>query len=231
MSSRKKFFLVFCFIILDMFLLIGYLVIRDATMRNDLRKEIHELSKLDITRDRYNRKLKTKGDYATVEKAIKEYLDDYAVSLQEVLKVIDDKELTTILSSDNYTKDGPEFTNSLKYLNTTKDQFNEDINTLILNLEEDNIKNYINDKTNDPYYRNLYIELMLDEDMKGNFSETKRLLENTKKDVNNIFSVSTEVLNFLSFNKGNWQVEEGQIKFQTQDLYNQYNTLISKLHQ
>lgn len=231
MSSRKKFFLVFCFIILDMFLLIGYLVIRDATMRNDLRKEIHELSKLDITRDRYNRKLKTKGDYATVEKAIKEYLDDYAVSLQEVLKVIDDKELTTILSSDNYTKDGPEFTNSLKYLNTTKDQFNEDINTLILNLEEDNIKNYINDKTNDPYYRNLYIELMLDEDMKGNFSETKRLLENTKKDVNNIFSVSTEVLNFLSLNKGNWQVEEGQIKFQTQDLYNQYNTLISKLHQ
>ena len=231
MSSRKKFFLVFCFIILDMFLLIGYLVIRDATMRNDLRKEIHELSKLDITRDRYNRKLKTKGDYATVEKAIKEYLDDYAVSLQEVLKVIDDKELTTILSSDNYTKDGPEFTNSLKYLNTTKDQFNEDINILILNLEEDNIKNYINDKTNDPYYRNLYIELMLDEDMKGNFSETKRLLENTKKDVNNIFSVSTEVLNFLSFNKGNWQVEEGQIKFQTQDLYNQYNTLISKLHQ
>lgn len=231
MSSRKKFFLVFCFIILDMFLLIGYLVIRDATMRNDLRKEIHELSKLDITRDRYNRKLKTKGDYATVEKAIKEYLDDYAVSLQEVLKVIDDKELTTILSSDNYTKDGPEFTNSLKYLNTTKDQFNEDINTLILNLEEDNIKNYINDKTNDPYYRNLYIELMLDEDMKGNFTETKRLLENTKKDVNNIFSVSTEVLNFLSFNKGNWQVEDGQIKFQTQDLYNQYNTLISMLHQ
>ena len=120
MSNKKKFFLVFLFILLDMFLLIGYLVIRDATMLNDLKKEVRSLSKLDITKDRYNKSIKTSGDYAVVEKSIKTYLDDYAVLLQDVLSVVKDPKLVKILSYDNYSKDGPEFTESLKYLEDTK---------------------------------------------------------------------------------------------------------------
>ena len=139
MNSKKKFFLVFLFILLDMFLLIGFLVIRDATMLNDLKKEINTLSKLEITKDRYNTKIKTRGNYGVVEKSIKKYLDDYAVSLQEVLNVLDDKELTKVLSYDNYKNDGPEFAKSLEYLNKKKDTFNKKVDTL-LNKSDDSSK-------------------------------------------------------------------------------------------
>ena len=40
MSSRKKFLLVFGFIVLNMFMLVSFLVIRDATMENELKNEM-----------------------------------------------------------------------------------------------------------------------------------------------------------------------------------------------
>ena len=92
MSSRKKFLLVFGFIVLNMFMLVSFLVIRDATMENELKNEMEYLSKLDITKDRYNKKTVTRGKYAVVEKSIKKYLDDYHLELQEVLKLINDDE-------------------------------------------------------------------------------------------------------------------------------------------
>ncbi len=229
MSSRKKFFLVFCFILLDMFLVIGFLVIMDATLLNDLKREVNVLTKLDITKDRYNRRIKSRGNYAVVEKAIKEYLDSYALNLQELFKIMSDEQLTKMLSSENYSEDGPEFTKSLNYLKVTKDDFNEKIDKLLDDLEEESIVDNISSKMTDPYYVELYKELMFDDTMKKEFEETKSLLEKTKKSVNNSIEVSTEVLNFLILYNGNWTVEDGEIKFLTVDLYNYYNTLIGKL--
>lgn len=212
-----------------MFLLIGFLVIRDATFLNTLRKEIGELTKLDITKDRYNSKIKSKGNYAIVEEAIKEYLDDYAVNLQDVLSVTGDNNLRKILSYDNYKKDGPEFKESLKYLTETKSEFNKKIDLLIERASEDKISGYINQKIADPYYIDLYNELMLNDDMVNDFEETRTLLQKNKVKVNNVFDVSSEVLNFLIAHKDSWSVEEGEIKFLTNDLYNQYVTLVGKL--
>lgn len=230
MSTRNKFLLVFCFIILDMFLLIGFLVVRDATMLNTLKKEVIELNKLDVTTDRFNRDIVSSGNYAIVEEAIKEYLDDYAVLLQEVLQVVDDSKLTTILSYNNYVNDGPEFSESLKYLKKLKEDFNGNIDVLVNNLEEDNIKSFINNKIDDQYYIDLYVELMLNDDMKDGFEETKKLLVKTKTKVNNVIDISNEVLEFLISNNDSWVVEDGEIKFQTEELYNYYNTLISKIN-
>ena len=229
MSNKKKFFLVFLFILLDMFLLIGYLVIRDATMLNDLKKEIKSLDKLDITKDRYNKSIKTSGEYAIVEESIKGYLDDYAVLLQGVLSVVKDPKLVKALSYDNYKEDGPEFANSLKYLEDTKKEFNTNIDTLLKNLEEDTIKNYINNKTSDKYYRDLYVELMLTKKRKDDFSKTKVLLTNTRDKVNNVFDTSIEALTFLRDNKDSWVLEDNEIKFKTRDIYNRYNEIISKV--
>lgn len=229
MSSKKKFFLVFLFVLLDMFLLIGFLVIRDATMLNDLKKEINTLSKLEITKDRYNTKVKTKGNYGVVEKSIKNYLDDYAVSLQEVLDALNDEKLTKVLSYDNYKEDGPEFTKSLEYLNNKKETFNKKIDSLLDKSDEKTIKKYINDEIDDPYFRDLYVELMLTEERKDTFKETKDLLEESKTRINNVLDTSIDVLNFLKSNKDNWVLENGEIKFKNRDLYNQYMDKVSKL--
>lgn len=230
MSNKKKFFLVFMFIILDAFLLIGFLVIRDATLKNDLEKEVKEISQLDITKDRFNSNIKTRGNYAVVEKAIKGYLDDNAVMLQEVLNVTQDEKFTNVLSNDNYKSDGPEFTKSLEYLTKTKDKVTKNIDTLFKNLDETTMKNYINDKTSDSYYRNLYIELMVTKERVERFKEIKTSLEGIKTKLENALNTSIEVINFLKNNKDSWVLENGEIKFATRDLYNQYNSYVSKIN-
>lgn len=229
MNSRKKFLLVFGFIVLNMFMLVSFLVIRDATMENELKNEMEYLSKLDITKDRYNKKTVTRGKYAVVEKSIKKYLDDYHLELQEVLKLINDKELTTILSFDNYSTDGPEFTKSLEYLNLSKETFNKKVDDLINKFGDEEIKNNIYKSTKEEYYVNLYDNLMFSSNMRSNYNSTMELLKSTKSRMNNVYDTSIEVLNFLVLYKDDWVVEDGEIKFKTQDLYNYYNELISKV--
>ena len=229
MSNKKKFFLIFLFIILDMFLLIGFLVIRDATSLNDLKKEVKSLDKLDMSKDRYNKSIKSSGDYKIVEKAIKNYLDDNAVLMQDVFSIVKDPKLTKILSYDNYKEDGPDFEKSLKYLDDTKRDFNKNVDKLLSNLEEDSARKYINDKTNDKYYKDLYIELMITDKRMEDFKKNKELLIETKNKVNNILDTSTELLTFLKNNKDNYVLEDNEIKFKNRDLYNQYNGYISKI--
>ena len=226
MKDKKIFFFVFCFIIIDVILLLGFLYLRDATLENKLRKEIETLSKLDITKDRYNTEIKSSGKYKIVEEAIKTYLDDYAVSLQESLQIVQDPELTSILSYDNYQKDGPEFTKSIAFLNEKKSSFNQNMDVLLNNLDDKTIKDYIHGYIDDDYYVELYDDLMFSDTMKDDISETKGLLERTKNKVNLVLDTSLEVLNFLVQQKDSWKLEEGEIRFKTNDLYNQYMNYI-----
>jgi len=229
LSNRKKFFLTFVFIMIDAILLVSFFLIRDAAMLNQLKKEAEKMSEKNLTTDRYNTKVRTRGEYGKVEKAMKSYLDDYSLLLQETLQIVKDSELTSILSYDNYQKDGPEFQNSLAYLGEKKKWFNQNMDTLLKNSEESTMKEYISKKINQKYYRDLFMELIQSDTMKSEFVDTKDLLEQSKIKINTILDVSTETLTFLVQNKDNWVLEEGEIRFRTDTLYNQYMEYINRL--
>ena len=227
--KNKKFFIIFCFILIDVFLVVGFLVIRDSISFNELKREVIALSKLDITKDRYNRKIKSHGDYAIVEKAIKDYMDEYAVDIQYLSKMMNDERLSTILSYSNYEKDGPEFKESLDYLEKSKKEYNEKIDKLIANLDEENIDNYIYTRLNDEYYVSLYHELIFETPMIDNLKNTKTLLEESREKMNLIYDTCIDTLNYLCLYNDKWKLEDGEIKFQTEDMYNYYMSLISKV--
>ena len=229
MNNKKKFFIIFILILLDAFLLVGYLVIRDKTNLNDLNKEINEINKLDITKDSYNRRIKTSGDYALVEKTIKNYLNDYSKGVQEVKSTMKDSKLTKILSYDNYTSDGFEFVESFKYLNTEKEEFNKEIDLLIEKSNKKYIEKYIDKKIKDKYFNNLCNELMVTEERIKSLEETKKTLEEIKSKVNKVIDTSNEVLTLLKNNKDDCVLEDGQIKFKSKPVFDKYNELISKI--
>ena len=229
MSNKKKFFIIFLFILLDAFLLVGYLVIRDKTNLNDLNKEINEINKLDITKDKYNRRIKTSGEYALVEKTIKNYLNDYSEGVQEVKSTMNDSKLTKVLSFDNYSTDGFEFVESFKYLNTTKEYFNKEIDSLIKKSDKKYMEKYIDKKISDKYFNNLCNELMVTEERIKSFEETKKTLEEIKTRVNKIIDTSTEILNLLKDNKDDCVLEDGQIKFKSKPVFDKYNELVNKI--
>ena len=230
MGNKKKFFLIFLFILLDAFLLIGFLVIRDATMFDKFEKEMNIVSKLSVTEDRFNRKIKTSGSYGIVEKSIKEYLDDYATSLQDVLNIMENPKLIKILSYDNYSDDGPEFKESLSYLKSEKENFNKAVDNLLYSSKEETIISYADGKIDDSYYKKIYIDLILSDKRKRDFKDVEVLLEEVRINVNNVFDISLEILNFLKENKDLWILEDGEIKFKDKNLYNQYNDYISKIN-
>ncbi len=231
MSTRKKFFFVFLFIILDAFLITGFFVIRDATMVNVIEKETDKLAALDLATDRFNIKVKTKGKYGKVEDNMKSYLDDVALSLQKTLLVVKNPELTKILSFENYKNDGPDFTKSLSFLEKSSNDFNTNIDSILKRLEDKSIKNYGKKNIDEDYYRKLFNQFMLRDDMKEKYNKTSLLLKESKTNINHIFEISYQTLTFLVNHKDEWQLENNEIQFKTDELMNQYNSLIGSLKQ
>lgn len=229
MSKKRKLFLIVSFCLFNAVIIILFLNIRSSTMLNVLKKEENELLSLNMTVDRYQRKIQSRGKYGVVEKAIKEYLDDYAVSLQSVLSEMDNPSLKSVLSYDNYSKDGPLFINSLTSLKEGKKDFNERVESLLEKTSDESIKKNIIKVIKDDYYIRLYDDFMFSDKMKDNFTKNKELIINVQEKVNIAYDTSTDILNFLAQNNGAWKIEDGQIKFVNNDLYNQYNSYIAKL--
>ena len=133
------------------------------------------------------------------------------------------------MSVDNYSNDGPEFVASLQYIDEKQKQFNEDIDQLIENCDEDKIKKYIDEVIDNHYYVKLYQDLMLDKDMSKDFVVSKQILEDQKKKINLIFDTSRETFQFLKNSNNDWEISDGQIKLRTTALVDQYNNLVNKI--
>ncbi len=230
MKNKKVFFLIFCTIILGVVLAVGFFYIRNYIFLNALKSETTALSKLDVGSDRYNRKIKTGGDYVLVEKTIKEYMDNYAVLLQDTLKIKDDDKFTKILSYENYEKDGPDFIESLKYLSDEKTVFNNNIEKLLKMADEKEIIKYGEDRISDEYYLSLYRELILSGNMKDKFWSSKDSLVTTRDDINKKIDQSISALTLLATNKNFWKLEDGEIKLLSQNLYDNYMAIVGELN-
>lgn len=209
--------------------LIGYIVIGDLKQEDILRNEIKIISEKDVTKDRYNNPIKTKEDYAVVEKAIKEYLDDYAVTLQNVMKIIEDKTIINMLTADNYQKDGPDFKTSKEFLTNTKKTLSEGLTKLSNMTSTETIMKNIEDKKLDKYYNDLYKELMLNGIAEKDFETAKQYLQTAGNQMNNLLNVEEQVIDLLIANKGKWKIENGKIVFQETATLNKYNELCNKL--
>lgn len=229
MNNKRKFFLIFAFIILDALLLIGYLVINDKTNKTNLEKEIKYLEKLDASKDRYNRKIKTTGEYAKVEKTIKKYLDKYAKDYQNVLSSMKDEKLIKILSYENMEKDGFEFNESLNYLKDKKENINKKIDSLIEKSSKEEMTKYLNKNIKDTEYKDLAIKLMISKNMIKSMDKNKEDLSKVKEKINKVIDTSNEVLTLLKDNKDICSLEDKQVKIKSKQVFDKYNELINKI--
>lgn len=229
MRPKQKFFIAFLLLVLCSFLFVGYQVINCKLQENKLREEIQQLAKLDITKDNYERKIQTNGDFAIVEKTIKNYLVEFSLSTQTMAQTLQSEEVSSLLSATNYQQDGPNFEASYEYVQKVKKNFNIEIDKLILACDKEEIMKSILRYQLSDYYVSLYENLMFEDTVQSDLLEGKVSLENTKMQVNTLFDVSLEVFSFLKENAPSWKIEDNQIMFATNELVDQYNMLISKI--
>ena len=209
--------------------MIGYLIIRDAVSLNNLNKEIDIINKLDFKKDKFNRSVKSSGGYVVVEKTIKKYLNSCSSDIKEMINITEDEELSNVLSYDNYSKDGKDFNKFINHLNESQKKYNDLVDKLLSKLDKDYIYNYIVYKTNDDYYIEVYRDIMINGDLSIKLDNLKKSILENKSYINNIFKSSLDVLNYLKIHSDEWELEDGEIKFKTQELYDSYEVLVSKV--
>ena len=226
--DKKRFFIIFCFIILLVFLIFGYSYVYEEVMVNIFNKEIDNVIDLDILSDDYNISLKTTGKYRLIEKLIKDYYLDIRNDIIDIENIIKEDRLKSILSYDNYMED-MSMDNSISYVLEKQGVFNEKIADINKLLSDDYIKSNITDNCSDEYFIKLYNKKMNSKKNKDNISKIKKSIDRTDEYISYFFNSTLDVLNFLKREKDNWVLEDGEVKFQTNQLYDEYTLLLTKL--
>ena len=172
----------------------------------------------------------TSGEFAVVEETVKEYFKEYSNLRQQFMKRVNDSKLQSVLTPENYEQDGPEFTESIKYINTAKEEFNNIADELLNILSTENIETRIQDKDIGDYYKDLYKGYFIDNnDLSSTFQETYQDTLDDRTLMNNLYDNEIEILSFLTENKEHWEVLDNKLTFDDQELANTFNNMKSNL--
>lgn len=205
---------------------VGY----DVAQKQVLIQESNKIAEMDITTEEIDMTIKSSGRYAKIEKAEKEYMNEFAVTLKEAMAVFTDESITGSLSLANYKADGPEFTKTKAAIADAKTKTEELITKLASMTEEEKMMEKIKsvEGLSEKDYE-LYRNLMLDDDTRKDLEEAKNTLEEAKVTFVSNLDTIAEVLNLLSENADKWTVTDTNIMFSNASLLSQYNSLVSKL--
>ena len=214
---------------------IGILVVKDFKQEDILRQEMLEFENLtraeniDLDQiDQRIRELKTTGDYGVLEKAMKEYLSDVVNVSVNISNILNDEKIVNALTPENYTEDGPDFVETKQFLEQSKNNLEQYKNEVLELLTNEKAMSYIENKNLDEYYIDLYKEIALSEDTA--LDENNKEIEESLNEATQVLDIETQVINFLSENKGKWEIQGENIVFSNESLSNQYNEYISQLN-
>lgn len=229
-KGKGKLFLIVGIILVICVMGFVYLVIEDIKQEDILKQEIVNVSNKDLLNDNFNIEVKTKGDYAYIEEAVKKYYQELSNSIKVINNYLNDESLINILSADSLVADHPNFINSYQILEKTKTNVTESIQTIANLCEEETIKNLIDREKVDDYSYELYLKLMYTEEDLKFLQETKQESEILSQNLTLFLDKVKEILDMLVRNNGRWTIENGQIYFDTNSLVTEYNNLYNELN-
>lgn len=210
---------------------VGGVVYNDLHQKSILISEVNKLvANKNLTVDSIDAdNMKTTGKYAEVEKAIKTYLKEYAAEVEKMVDMAQDEKIINILSIDNYKNDGPEFNESLPYIEEMEKNLNETSEKVIKLMGKEEILGYIDNYDLDDKYKELYKTLMLDEETEKKLEESQTQLKDSIDEYKESIQKIKDVLNFLKENKSGWEIQNNLVMFNSQELLSQYNKLTKEL--
>ena len=227
---KKKILIFIGVIVLIVVALVAYTVVSDLKQEEVLKQEIVNVSNKDILTDNFEVEVKTTGDYAYVEEAVKQYYKDLSDSAKKINYYLNDEELTNILAPENLEKNRPDFDENKELLNEVRQNTTDALNKISDLCEEETIKNLLDKDKVDKYYIDLYEDLMYtDKDLKE-LQQTKQEMDTLSKNLNLFLDKVEEMLTFLETNNNYWYIENNQIYLETEALVDEYNNLYNELN-
>ena len=232
-SGKGNTLKVILIVIISIILLLGgiivYFVIQDFKQEDILKQEIVNYSNMDLANDDYSIFVKTKGDYAYIEEAVKKFYKELSDNVKVINYYLSDDELSNVLAPESLLADRPNFIKSYAIIQKDRSKVTSALEKISKLCEEDNVKKLVDKEKVDDYYYNLYKELMLTKNDIEDLKETKEEMEKLSNDLNKFFDKVVEILDLLKNNDSNWSYENGQLYFTTTELVNKYNNLYKEL--
>ena len=225
--KNKIIHIVLIIVLILIFVLGGLLTYRNLKQENIVKDELEVINSLNASTDTINMEIKASGDYANVEKAIKEYYTDYFANK----KIFNDNRVEALFNTltVSYLKENKSKLKSLKLDKRVDDktkELNEAVNNIINMLDKDNIMAYVNKYDLKDYYNNFYQNNMVSKNDSTIKKEWKDLMdENTKK-----ADYLKEIIKILVNNSNSWYVEDNQLYFLSDNLLKEYNNLHSLIY-
>lgn len=239
MKKKTKITLgVIAILIFAVIAIIAFMFVKDLKQEENLNTELASLyellDKYPLNYEAIDTNLKqtvTSGDYAKVERAVKDYSGNFVTCVKQLDELFNNEALVNALSTDNIKEDGPDFTKTKQ--DDAKNSLDKIYSDLSSYFTEDKVMSYINDKNLDNYY----IDLLKKYTFEGNKEDGSTFdLEAEGKEIissldefKNLIATEQELVEFLIKNKRSWKVVDNELVFYSSNLTNQYNNLISKL--
>ena len=210
-----------------------YFIVSGLNQEAKLKKEMDSVNELIseenidnvIIRKRLSKTV-TRGKYAKVEKTLKKYLLENYNNITEINEIINDSKITASLIIENYKSDGPEFNQTISYLQEKKEKLEEHKVQYENSLTEEKAMTYIENKNLDEYYIELYQNEVTEY---VDIQSRNIVLEDSINDKITILEETEGVLDFLKEHKEEWKIENDEIVFESDDLAEQYNNLIENI--
>ena len=226
---KKRILLIIGIIIIIICGGVGYYFYLMNTQEDMLKQEIINYTNKDLLKDDYIVNVKTKGNYAYIEEAIKKYYQELSNNIKTINNYLIDSELEKIMTPSNLEEDRPKFNNSKKTLDDAKKEINSSMDKIKKLCEEDYIKNLINDKIKDDYYQKLYNSLMYNEKDLKDLNNIKIDTEELSNNLTLFLDKSKEILTFLEKNDKYWNIEKSSVYITNENVLNEYNKIYKEL--
>ena len=211
--------------------LIFFMAFKELQEEDILKQEIINYSNKDLSKDNYPIEVKTTGDRAYVEEAVKKYYKSLSDSVKTINSLLNDEELTNILTINSLRNDSPNYTKSHTLISDTKSKVTKELENISRLCEEDTIKNLIDkEKLSDSeYYYDFYLNLMYTEKDLENFKSTKEEMATLSNNLNEFLNKADEILTFLETNANYIEYTNTDIYISDNNILNKYNNLIEEL--
>lgn len=231
--KNKKVIITMIIIIVLILALISGIFMYNKFQQQELKQLTEEANKLlqqDLINDEIDNEIKTKKNYAIVEKTIKEYLTNIKNTYLEIEQLNSTLDADEIFSASNV--ENKKFKNVDKLVEENKQKGKENLEKCKNLITEENIIEAIDSQkfsSNKEYYIEVYKTIMLSDSMKKQYEKLEQKVEKSKDKLYNNLTIISNTKKYLENNSKYWSVKDEKLFFQDISIMTGYYNLRNEL--
>lgn len=223
-KNTKKVVAIVIAAIIVIAIIVGIIAVKflDARQQIILLDEIGVLSQKVVGQDEYNTEIKTTGEYAKIEKTIKNYLQTYSDTIKNIT------DLSQSLTEFETSTEKDQLETQRNEIEQYKNDISQEIDILAKMTSQEYIDNEIAKENLSQKYVDLYNKLM-GENIEGDLQEIQTKMNENKEKIVDVFDALLATYDYLIEHQDGWVSEDGQLLFYNTQELNEYNQLVQEL--